>query len=193
MAKMATVTALLVVAAMKEWHVHQLDVSNALLNGELKKTVYMTLPHGYTGQGRRDTQGQMKIKTKNPLLVCRLKKALYGLRQASRQWHHKLSITLVSLGFSHSKADYSLYSKVENNVIILVLIYADDILISGNYKAAIHDLKAVLSTHFHIKDLGPVSYFFVLEIDRNSVGFFVSQRKCTLDHLKEFVMIGHST
>lgn len=187
--KMATVRALLAVAAMKEWHVHQLDVSNAFLNGDLEETVYMAMPQGYTSHGSRINHGQMEMQTKRPQLVCRLLKALYGLRQASRQWHHKLSITLVSIGFSHSKADYSLYSKVETNVITLVLIYVDDILISGNCKEAMNDLKNVLSQQFHIKDLGPVSYFLGLEIDRSSASFFVSQRKYTLDLLKEFGMM----
>lgn len=109
-AKMATVRALLAVAAMKEWHVDQMDVSNAFLNGELEETIYMTMPKGYTKYGGRIIQGMEPTEIgKAQQLVCRLKKALYGLRQASRQWHHKLSVTLISIGYAHSKADYSLY------------------------------------------------------------------------------------
>lgn len=189
-AKMTTVRALLAVAAMKEWHVHQLDVSNAFLNGELEETVYMMMPQGYNGYGSRISESLTTAESKNvQQLVCRLKKALYGLRQASRQWHHKLSVTLVSIGFSHSKSDYSLYSKVKDEVITLVLIYVDDILISGNCGKSIDKLKAELSAHFHMKDLGPVSYFLGLEIDRSNAGFFVSQRKYTLDLIKEFGMM----
>lgn len=175
-AKMATVRALLAVAAMKEWHVHQLDVSNAFLNGDLEETVYMLMPQGYTGYGSRIEQSQMMTRGGNTRMVCRLKKALYGLRQAPRQWYHKLVITLVSIGFKHSKAYYSMYSRVENEVITLVLIYVDDILISGNYQETIADLKTVLSSHFHLKDLGPVNYFLGLEIDRSNAGFFFCRR-----------------
>lgn len=190
-AKMTIVRALLAVAAMKDWFVHQLDVSNAFLNGELEETVYMSLPQGYDGYGSRisDTGMMQKSEGLNQL-VWRLKKALYGLRQESRQWHHKLSITLVSIVFCHSKADYSLYSKVCNESITLVLIYVDDILISGNCIAAISDLKKILSSHFTMKDMGPVSYFLGLEIDRSEAGFFISQRKYVMDLLKEFGMRG---
>lgn len=158
-AKMTTVRALLAVAVMKEWHVHQLDVSNAFLNGELEETVYMSMPRGYSSYGSRIKLGYMETGGAKTKLVCRLMKALYGLLQASRQWHHKLSVTLVSIGFSRSKADYCLYLRVEDGIITLVLIYVDDILISGNCQETIVELKAVLSKHFHIKDLGPVSYF----------------------------------
>lgn len=158
------------------------------MNGELEEIVYMSMPQGYYGHGSRIKQGQIVTGGVSSRLVCRLKKALYGLRQASRQWHHKLSVTLISIGFGHSKVDYSLYSKVENEVVTMVLIYVDDILISGNCQHAIADLKVVLSSHFHMKDLGPVSYFLGLEIDRSDAGFFVLQRKYTSDLIKEFGM-----
>lgn len=189
-AKMSTVRALLAVSAMKNWFVHQLDVSNAFLNGDLNETVYMTLPQGYNGVGSRiSVNGMTKVGDVTTQLVCRLRKALYGLRQASRQWHHKLAVTLVSMGFKHSKADYSLYSQVTNENITLVLIYVDDILISGNCQVAINELKIMLSAHFSMKDLGPASYFLGLEIDRSDAGIFVSQKKYTMDLLKEFGMM----
>lgn len=188
-AKMTTVRSMLAVAAMKNWHVHQLDVSNAFLNGDLNEVVYMTLPLGYTGhESRIDKKGIVDLSAYKHL-VCRLIKALYGLRQASRKWHYKLAKTLTSIGFSHSKADYSLYSKVTEDSITLVLIYMENILISGNCLHSINDLKNTLSSRFHIKDMGPVSYFLGLKIDRSKDGFFVSQRKYVLDLLKDFGMI----
>lgn len=190
-AKMTTVRALLAVAAIKDWHVHQLDVSNAFLNGELEEVIYMKLPRGYKKQGSRISIGDLSSQNDgDEQLVCRLKKSLYGLRQASRNWHHKLAITLVSIGFRHSKADYSLYSEVTEETITLVLIYADDLLISGNCLASIEKLKKRLSQAFHMKDMGPVSYFLGLEIDRSASGFFVSQKKYVTDMIKEFGMAG---
>lgn len=191
-AKMTTVRALLAVAAMKNWHVDQLDVSNAFLNGDLEETVYMSMPRGYNGYGSRVTlggQNETRKSSDDVQLVCRLRKALYGLRQASRQWHHKISVMLISLGFRHSKADYSLYFKVTDNTITPVLIYVDDILISGNCRAAVNELKAELSTHFNMRDMGPVSYFLGLEIDRSEAGFFISQKKYVLNLIKEFGMM----
>lgn len=188
-AKITTIRALLAVDTMKNWFVEQLDVSNAFLNGDLEETVYMTMPQGYCGhESRISMNGAKKKSDELTQLVCRLEKALYDLRQASRQWHHKLSVTPVANGFKHSKADYSLYSQVNNDAIILVLIYVDDILIPNNCQGLIRDLKGMLSTHFNIKDLGPVNYFMGLKIDKSDVGFFVLQKKYTSDLLKEFGM-----
>lgn len=80
----------------------------------------------------------------------------------------------MSIRFSHSKAEYSLYSKVINGIIKLVLIYMDDILISWSCVKSINELKAELSANFHMKDVGPVSSFLGLDIDRSNAGFFVS-------------------
>ena len=108
-AKMTTVRALLAVAALKDWEVHQMDVSNAFLNGDLEELVYMLMPPGYKGLGSRIELNQgANSPAETQQLVCRLKKAIYGLRRASRRWHHKLSVTLVSIGFRHSKATVSI-------------------------------------------------------------------------------------
>lgn len=121
-------------------------------------------------------------------LVCKLLKSLYWLRQAPRQWFSKLLETLLRLGYIQSKTDYSLFTKSTGDSITLVLIYIDDLLISGNAPAEIEYLKIMLNQTFHIKDLGPISYFLGLEITITQAGFFVSQKKYTLDLLQEFGM-----
>ena len=96
MAKMATVRAVIAVAASKGWIMHQMDVKNAFLHGELQEEVYVEQPPGYVDPGHPD-------------YVCRLCKALYGLKQAPRAWHERIAKYLMTIGFCRAHADHSLY------------------------------------------------------------------------------------
>lgn len=107
-------------------------------------------------------------------LVCRLKKSLYGLKQAPRLWFSKLSSTLLKMGYTQSKSDYSLFMIHSDKSITIVLVYVDDLLICGNSSPQIHQLKILLSKSFQMKDLGPINYFLGIEIHRSSDGFFLS-------------------
>lgn len=185
-AKMTTVRALLAVAALQNWYVQQMDVHNAFLHGELHETVYMRLPQGYSGLGSRIVLNQGELPASTVKLVCKLKKSLYGLRQAPRNWFDKLSTTLKSLCFVQSLADYSLFTLTKESSITLVLVYVDDLLLAGNNLQEIDRLKSMLSNNFKMKDLGAVSYFLGLEITRSAAGFFISQKKYATDLIAEF-------
>ncbi|GKB65306.1 retrovirus-related pol polyprotein from transposon TNT 1-94 [Tanacetum coccineum] len=178
-AKMVTVRSLLAVAATQGWDICQMDVSNAFLHGDLFKEVYMQLPLGYTGQGE-----SVKNVTRSGQ-VCKLKKSLYGLKQAPRQWFAKLSTALLSFGYQQSKADYSLFTKKDAESFTAVLVYVDDLLITGTHLDKIQELKNQLSSHFHMKDLGQLSYFLGFEVSKSDQGIFISQKKYTLELLKE--------
>lgn len=91
-------------------------------------------------------------------MVCRLKKYLYGLRQASRQWYARLTVALNFKGFSHSLNDYSLFYKKTGGSISLVIVYVDDILLIENNFQELQDLKHFLDAEFKIKDLGNLSF-----------------------------------
>lgn len=185
-AKMITVRALLAVSALQGWHVQQMDVTNAFLHGELYEVVYMKLPSGYTHFGSRIQLNQEEINTSRTNFACKLKKSLYGLRQAPRNWFEKLSSTLKHLNFVQSLSDYSLFTQTNNSTITLVLVYVDDLLLAGSDIKEINNLKSMLSSTFNMKDLGNVQYFLGLEINRSPAGFFVSQKKYAMDLLDEF-------
>lgn len=149
-AKMTIVHCLLTVAAAKHWELHQMDVSNAFLHGELNEDVYMAVPPGY--------------ETTNPKLVCRLRKSIYGLKQASRNWYQKLSRALIRYGFKQCNADHSLFTYSIGTTFLAILIYVDDLVIAGNDTDVCNSFKAYLSKCFRMKDMGRLKYFLGLEL-----------------------------
>lgn len=129
-AKLTTVRSLLVVASLKGWITHQMDVKNAFLHGELEDIVYMKFPAGYEGKGFRfntATQGGYGKNHNLQTKVCRLLKTLYGLKQSPQLWFDKLSKALKEYGFSQSKVDYTLFTKQGTNSFTAVLAYVDDL------------------------------------------------------------------
>ncbi|KAK3035428.1 LOW QUALITY PROTEIN: hypothetical protein RJ639_032853, partial [Escallonia herrerae] len=175
-AKLVTVQCLLAIASIKKWELHQLDVNNAFLHGDLEEEVYMKIPQGFSKQGENR--------------VCRLQKSLYGLRQASRNWYHKFTQSLLVVGFIQSQSDHSLFTFACKGSFLAVLIYVDDVIVTGTDSAKISWLKHYLDTKFHIKDLGKLKYFLGIEVARSSDGIVLSQRKYVLDILTECGLTG---
>ncbi|KAG7597976.1 Retrotransposon Copia-like N-terminal [Arabidopsis suecica] len=175
-AKMTTVKTLLAVAAAKKWSLHQLDISNAFLNGDLDEEIYMTLPPGYTAKPG---------DTLPPNAVCKLHKSLYGLKQASRQWFLKFSSVLMKLGFQKSHTDHTLFVRNINGKYVAVLVYVDDIIITANDDDTVSTLKLDLQKAFKLRDLGTLQYFLGLEIARSAKGISICQRKYILELLEE--------
>jgi hypothetical protein len=162
-AKMTIVRAIIAMVASKGWLLHQMDVNNAFLHGDLQEEMYMEQPSGYVDQT-------------HPNLVCRLKKALYGLKQAPGAWSDKICQYLVTSGFQTSNANFSLYVKKTNHGIIVIVIYVDDLIIIGDSDANIFDLKKLLKQKFEMKDLGELRYFFGIEVIQSPKGIWLLQR-----------------
>ena len=174
-AKMATVRAIIAVAASKGWSLHQMDVKNAFLHGDLQEEVYMEQPQGYED-------------VRHPKYVWKLKKALYGLKQAPRAWHARIVAYLVSIGFHMADADHSLYVRENENGIIIICIYVDDLIVGGDNEAETEHVKTLLKQEFDMKDLGELRYFLGIEIVRTEEGIWLSQRQYALDMLSKYGM-----
>ena len=171
-AQMTTIRVLLTLAAANNWYLHQLDVNTAFLHGDLEEEVYMTVPLGMKNSENSD-------------LVCHLKKSIYGLKQASRQWNQKLTSVLSSHGFVQSRADYSLFVKKYESDFTAILIYVDDLLITGNSLSDIQNIKTILNDTFTIKDLGDARFFLGMELTRFTHGIFLFQKKYALELLQD--------
>ncbi|KAJ9520269.1 hypothetical protein QJQ45_030268 [Haematococcus lacustris] len=152
--KHATVRALLAVAAAEDMELEHLDVKTAFLNGKLEEVIYMHQPAGYEdGSGR----------------VCRLHRALYGLRQAPRAWHARLKEELEQLGFTASAADSCLFIMMRGSSKVLLAVYVDDCLlaVSKGDMGTLEWVKQQLAAVFDIHQLGPVEQFLGMRISRD--------------------------
>jgi len=174
--KMATVRVVLALASIHGWDLQQLDVSNAFLHGELSEDVYMVIPKGLSGHPSNH--------------CCKLKKSLYGLKQASRTWYEKLSLLLLSSGYVQAHADHSLFIKVIGSAFTALIIYVDGIVLTGNCTSELIKIKAILHSHFHIKDLGKLKYFLGIEVAHSSKGVSLCQRKYCLNLIKDCDLMG---
>ncbi|KAJ9563192.1 hypothetical protein OSB04_008352 [Centaurea solstitialis] len=117
--------------------------------------------------------------------VCRLRKALYGLKQAPRAWFEKFSNTVLSLGFSASNYDSGLFTRTSDSGSILLLLYVDDMIITGDDSNGIASLKQSLSSSFEMKDLGDLHYFLGLEVLSDASGIYLCQAKYVSDLLSK--------
>jgi hypothetical protein len=170
--KPITIRTMLSLAVSASWLVHQVDVSNAFLHGNLQESVYMEQPPGFQHPS-------------HPTAVCKLHKALYGLKQAPRAWFSRLSTQLTELNFKGSKADSSLFIYKANGIQIFVLIYVDDIIIISSHRGAISKLIQDLHSSFALKDLGPLNFYLGVEASWKSDGLHLSQQRYILDILKK--------
>ena len=154
-----------------------MDAVSAFLQGDVEEEIYMTQPPLY-GNG-------------NTKEVCRLKKSLYGLKQASRQWNKKLSSTLTAMGLSQNKLDPCIYYKiVDNNNMMFLVIYVDDIILFTNNMESKNYIKDELKKQFKIKDLGDINYYIGIHVerDRKKGVIYLDQKKYIHEVLNKYGM-----
>ncbi|XP_021805661.1 uncharacterized protein LOC110749783 [Prunus avium] len=161
---------MLALSATFGWKLQQLEVKNAFLHSILHEEVYMSQPPGF-------------IDSSHPHHVCKLVKSLYGLKQAPRAWNDRFTKFLLTLGFTASYADPSLFVCKKSDSLVFLLLYVNDIIITGSDFAVVQLIINQLSQDFDMKNLGDLHYFLGLQIQYPADGIFVHQSKYILDVL----------
>lgn len=152
-AKLDTLRTVLAVANREKLVVHQMDVRTAFLNGTLEEEIFMTQPEGFE---------------EGTDLVCRLKKSLYGLKQASRAWNERFNNFVVDrLKFERSLNDQCLYTRKDERQTLIIVLYVDDIVIAGTTLKAVETIKRCFFNEFDMTDVGEIKCFLGMQVERN--------------------------
>lgn len=174
--KPATIRTVLHLAASRSWPVHQLDVKNAFLHGDLAEQVFCHQPAGFIDQ-------------RYPNHVCRLVKSLYGLKQAPRAWFERLGGYLRRIGFISTGSDASLFVFTHTGQTAYLLVYVDDILLTASTSDFLAHIVKLLRQEFAIKDLGDIRFFLGVQVRRDEHGFFLNQAQYAEDILERAGML----
>jgi histone deacetylase 1/2 len=174
--KPTTVRLVLSLAVSRGWSLKQLDINNAFLQGHLSETVYMVQPPGFVDRDK-------------PSFVCKLHKAIYGLKQAPRAWYHELRTFLLASGFCNSYSDPSLFTFHSAQHVLFLLVYVDDIIVTGSSDNILSVFVSSLAKRFSLKDLGNLSYFLGVEVLPHKHGILLSQRRYITDLLTRLNML----
>jgi hypothetical protein len=156
---------------------HQMNVKTAFLNGDLYENVYMAQPKDFVVEGKEK-------------MGCRLKKSIYELKQAFRQWYLKFDETVRKFGFKENEEDNCIYAKFKNRKFIFLILYVDDILLTSSDIDLLLETKKFLSSKFDMKDLGEASFVLGIGIhrDRNKRVLGLSQKAYLEKVLKKYGM-----
>ena len=168
---------LLSIAAHLDYEIWQMDVKTAFLNGNLEETIYMQQPEGFIKEGQEH-------------LVCKLKRSIYGLKQASRYWNIRFDQAVQSYGFDQCPSEACVYKRCEGNAVVFLVLYVDDILLIGNNVKMLSSIKAWLFKQFEMKDLGEAAYILGIKLirDRKKRMLALSQEPYIDDVLARFNM-----
>jgi len=152
-----------------------MDVKSAFLNGLLDEEIYMEQPEGF-------------VDPDHPKKVCLLKKAIYGLKQASRAWNLQFHGVLTDLGFTRTHSDAGVYHRQDDRGTIIVILYIDDITILGDSLDNINALKSALSDRYEMTDLGEIDSYLGVNIkrDRSNKRLEIDQSRYVLDIVNRF-------
>ncbi|GKB14128.1 ribonuclease H-like domain-containing protein [Tanacetum coccineum] len=174
--KPATIRTVLSLAVSRRWPIHQLDVKNTFLNGDLSETVCMHQPPGF-------------VDSRYPHHVCLLHRSLYGLKQAPRAWFQRFTSYATRAGFSPSRCDSSLFIYTQGSQVAYLLIY---IILTTSSSVLLRQIIDSLHKEFDMTDLGALNYFLGISVVRHSTVLFLSQKKYALQLLERAHMVNYN-
>ncbi|KAL9274273.1 Retrovirus-related Pol polyprotein from transposon TNT 1-94-like protein [Drosera capensis] len=164
---------IMALVAYFDLELYQMDVKTAFLNGDIEETIYMVQPENFEVDDPKK-------------MVCKLRKSIYGLKQASRQWYHKFHQVILSYGFEMNVVNDCVYHKFSGSKFIFLVLYVDDILLATNDMCILHETKKFLSSNFEMKDLGEASFVLGIQIHRErSRGILGLSQKSYIDKVLE--------
>ena len=174
--RLSTIRCLLQASIQMEMKLHQMDVKSAFLHAPIDQDVYLQVPEGYhvPDDGKRWT--------------CHLKKSIYGLKQSGRNWNQLLDAFLKEQGFQQSELDLCLYTKSQDNAVVKIIIWVDDIILASTHTSQIDDMKKKLSSRFKIDDRGPLRWFLGIEFCQDHEMMTINQASYTNKLLTKFGM-----
>ena len=170
-----SVRTVLALAAKLGFKLHQMDIKTAFLNGELEEEIFMRQPEAFIEEG-------------NENLVCKLKRSIYGLKQSARCWNTELDQKLRSIGFTQSKNDPCIYTRITGGELFVIAVYVDDIIEAGKNEAEIEEVKKSISKKFDAVDMGPLHYFLGVKVIQNDQGVWIGQPSYIRTLLSKFRM-----
>ncbi|WVZ75703.1 LOW QUALITY PROTEIN: hypothetical protein U9M48_023738 [Paspalum notatum var. saurae] len=174
-ARLEAIRILLAFAASKGFKLQQMDVKSAFPNGFIEEEVYVRQPPGFES-------------ARFPDRVYKLRKALYGPKQAPRAWYARLKSFLLKSGFVMGSVDKTLFLLSRGGDTSIVQIYVDDIIFGGSSHALVSSFAEQMSGEFEMSLMGELQFFLGLQIKQGPEGTFVHQAKYTRDILKKFDM-----
>ena len=160
--RIESICVLIAITAQHSWLLHHLDVKSAFLNGEVQEELYVKHPDGFIVEGKE-------------CHVLKLKKALYGLKQAPRAWYFKWHNCLVSLGFKRSTYEQAIYLKFLDQIHLIIGVYVDDLLVTGEKDSDINKFKEQMKHYFEMSNLGQLSSYLGIKVSQEGGKITLSQ------------------
>ncbi|CAN0071865.1 unnamed protein product, partial [Phaeothamnion confervicola] len=178
-ASMDEVRTALAVGTYFDWEIEQMDIDTAYLNAPVSEEIYMRPPKGFEVSG---PDGKP--------MVWRLRRSLYGLRQSAFNWNYTISNFFKELGFAANPTSPCVFTRRLNTGIVIIILYVDDLLLIGDKKTELDQLKLDIGQRFKAKDLGSVHHLLGMRVTRNrSEGTLkIDQERYICDMLKRFNM-----